>query len=307
MDLGDNNVGQLGLGTTTDVLVPTQLGSATDWKTVSCGNDFSIAIKNNGTALGCGANYLGNLGTGLPLVADAYTQIGTDTDWKAISCGLYYSIGLKNNNTIYAWGSNSDGQLGDGTTTSNSNLRQVGTAANWQSVEAGGYHCAAINSNGELYAWGSNFYGEVGYGTNVDVLSPVRIGTNTNWQAASFGIYRSCFIQSDNTIWSCGGYTGDGTYTARNVPTQIGCTLGIDDISNSNSVKVYPNPAADFIYITVNNQSISKITLFDVSGKKILELNQPVEKIDISELTKGVYVLKLTSEDKTTTQKVIKL
>jgi alpha-tubulin suppressor-like RCC1 family protein len=304
---GDNVSGQLGLGSTTNVLLPTQLGTATDWKTADCGNDFSIAIKNNGTAWGCGANYFGNLGNATTnVVTTSYTQIGTDTNWTAISCGLYFSLGLKTNNTIYTWGSNADGQLGDGTTTSNFLPRQVGTGSNWQTIEAGGYHSSAINSNGELYAWGSNFYGELGYGTNVDIHSPVRIGTSTNWAAASFGIYRSCAIQSNNTIWSCGGYTGDGTYTARNTPTQIGCDLGIDDISNPDLVKVYPNPASDFIYITANNQNITGMALYDVTGKLLFEIPQAVGKIDISQLKKGMYLLKAAGEDKTITHKIIK-
>ena len=43
------NYGQLGDGTLINRNVPTQIGTATDWKTISAGPTHSIAIKNNGS------------------------------------------------------------------------------------------------------------------------------------------------------------------------------------------------------------------------------------------------------------------
>ncbi|MCL2675470.1 MAG: Ig-like domain-containing protein [Firmicutes bacterium] len=70
---GHNNYGQVGDGTTTtaqtgagynDKIVPVQIGDATDWASVSAGNDYSLATKKNGTVWAWGRNNEGQLGTG---------------------------------------------------------------------------------------------------------------------------------------------------------------------------------------------------------------------------------------------------
>ena len=45
---GINNYGQLGNGNNTNQNIPIQVGNATDWQSVSCGNSFTIAKKVNG-------------------------------------------------------------------------------------------------------------------------------------------------------------------------------------------------------------------------------------------------------------------
>lgn len=43
---GLNNYGRLGLNDTTNYSSPVQVGSLTNWKSVSCGNSHTLAIKN---------------------------------------------------------------------------------------------------------------------------------------------------------------------------------------------------------------------------------------------------------------------
>jgi alpha-tubulin suppressor-like RCC1 family protein len=113
---GSNSLGQLGDGTTTNKNIPTQIGTATDWKIVAGGLDHSLAIKNNGTLWAWGNNSSGQLGNGSTTRSTIPIQIGTATDWKMIVGGTNFSIALKNNGTLWAWGLNNMGQLGDGTT-----------------------------------------------------------------------------------------------------------------------------------------------------------------------------------------------
>jgi alpha-tubulin suppressor-like RCC1 family protein len=49
---GANGSGQLGDGSTTDSLVPKQIGSAT-WSAVGAGQHHSLAVKANGTLWAC--------------------------------------------------------------------------------------------------------------------------------------------------------------------------------------------------------------------------------------------------------------
>lgn len=77
--------------------------------------------------------------------------------------------------------------------------------------------------------------------------------------------------------------------------------------SNLSSVKVYPNPAKDFISIS-NHKDISKVSLVDLAGKNVLSksVNAKSVKLNISHLPNGIYILKVESNGKEKTFKVIK-
>lgn len=82
--------------------------------------------------------------------------------------------------------------------------------------------------------------------------------------------------------------------------------MNVNDL-NLSSIKVYPNPTQDFINIS-NDKEISKIALIDLSGKQVLNksVNSKNEKLNISHLPKGIYILKVESNGKEKSFKVIK-
>lgn len=114
--------GCLGLGPAIPVAVyPTQIGTNTDWKSISVGSNTSFAIKTDGTLWGWGQNDFGQLGDGTFIDKNIPAQIGTDTDWSIVSAGQFHTVALKTNGNLYAWGDNTRAQLGNGNYTS-SNL-----------------------------------------------------------------------------------------------------------------------------------------------------------------------------------------
>ncbi|HOB25030.1 MAG TPA: T9SS type A sorting domain-containing protein [Kaistella sp.] len=69
-------------------------------------------------------------------------------------------------------------------------------------------------------------------------------------------------------------------------------TLGVNDIkTNVNKIQFYPNPVKDILNIKSDSE-ISKVEVFSLEGKKLKESNQ--NKIDVSQLTSGVYIIKTT-------------
>ena len=173
---GSNSVGQLGNPLLlTGVNTPTQIGAATNWQSVSAGNSFTQAIKNNGSLWSCGFNSAGQLGIGTVPV-DTLTQVGTGTDWQSVSAGSQYTLALKSDGSLWSWGFNHQGQLGIGNIVNQFVPTQIGTDTDWQSVAAaGGYHTIAIKKNGNPWAWGRNVEGQLGVGTNLGTWSPMNI------------------------------------------------------------------------------------------------------------------------------------
>ena len=97
-------------------------------------------------------------------------------------------------------------------------------------------------------------------------------------------------------------YTGLGNQTlnmelventaARNY--QLNVLTGINDIKNTN-IKIYPNPTNNFINIEgLTKNENNTIQIFDVQGKLVItKIITEKGTIDLSELNKGVYVIKI--------------
>jgi len=70
---------------------------------------------------------------------------------------------------------------------------------------------------------------------------------------------------------------------------------------------VYPNPVSDFVTISGINQSFFvNYKLFSIDGKLIKNNTLENNKINLTDLNKGMYLLQLTSDGKTETKKIIK-
>ena len=84
-----------------------------------------------------------------------------------------------------------------------------------------------------------------------------------------------------------------------------GGVLSIDDELLAKSVRFYPNPAGN--YLTIDSDiTLTKIEIFSILGKKIKELKKDFKSIPIYDLSKGVYIVKLQSENGLATKKLIK-
>lgn len=80
----------------------------------------------------------------------------------------------------------------------------------------------------------------------------------------------------------------------------------LDNIQSDTSLKIYPNPASHVLRIEGLSRSKSTIELYNALGICVLREKTHSEKteIDVSRLNDGVYLVKVTSGNKTTTEKV---
>ncbi|WP_221259169.1 T9SS-dependent M36 family metallopeptidase [Flavobacterium okayamense] len=94
-------------------------------------------------------------------------------------------------------------------------------------------------------------------------------------------------------------------------PAGPNCVLSANYFDNKELIKVYPNPSNGMLNLRVNNYSGElTVEMFDLNGRKVFsntDGNFSVEKsLNINSLQSGVYLLKLTGDNLTFTQKVIK-
>jgi|GEM_PF-915431 len=84
--------------------------------------------------------------------------------------------------------------------------------------------------------------------------------------------------------------------------------LNVADANFKSKVDIYPNPAMDhFEYSNLGTMSIVSVNVYDAAGKVVKTLNGNQSKVNVSDLEKGVYIIKTkTSSNITLTNKLIK-
>ena len=73
-------------------------------------------------------------------------------------------------------------------------------------------------------------------------------------------------------------------------------TTATMEIQNKKDIKIYPNPAKNYLYIEYDNfntdNTVISIDLLTVSGEKIIQNLQKIKKMDISNISEGVYFMR---------------
>ncbi len=85
--------------------------------------------------------------------------------------------------------------------------------------------------------------------------------------------------------------------------------LAVESFDGSVNISVTPNPANNFITVSSKNASISNIEMTDINGRVVKTVktgNVNEANINISELSSGVYMLKITSENGVAIKKIMK-
>jgi alpha-tubulin suppressor-like RCC1 family protein len=236
---GYNGYGQLGLGNTTDISSPVQIGALTNWS-MAVGGLHSVAAKTDGTMWTWGKNNYGQLGLGNTTSVSSPVQVGALTTWSYVhASSSVFSLAIKTDGTLWSWGRNHLGYLGLGNTTDRSSPVQVGALTNWLTVSSAYYSAYAIKTDGTMWSWGNNYNGRLGLGNTAYHSSPVQIGALTTWSKVSGGRNGgSAAIKTDGTLWSWGnngyGALGLGDTADRSSPVQVGALTSWSDIAAGN-------------------------------------------------------------------------
>ena len=181
---------------------------------------------------------------------------------------------------------------------------QVGTNLNVNykyTAASAGKVSVAVTKNGGVNAW--DYISTVGYmeldpaaaGTDVTGVFAVAIPAETTPTSALTGNenYRVTLELKDaGGNWLAGDYSTVGyNFTA--------APLGIDKKNLVNSLSVYPNPVSDILKIAnADNLVNASFSIVDILGKTVIQSKALSNNaIDVSNLSSGVYVLSVSSED----------
>jgi alpha-tubulin suppressor-like RCC1 family protein len=247
---GNGNNGKLGTGVTTDVSTPvTTFTGGTNWKQVDCGENYTIALRDDEVnkeifIWGLGSSgQLGNADT-----TDRSTPVTTfagGTNWAdttttelyTIDAGDGYTAAIKTDGTLWTWGLSS--AIGDQGRLGNNNQLSVDTpvttfagGTDWRQVSAGNVATAAIKTDGTLWVWGNGDSGQTGLNFIVKMIPVTTFAGGTNWADAetinpedlytiSSQGYRSAAIKTDGTLWTWGAVSGGALGNAVTTNTSV--------------------------------------------------------------------------------------
>jgi hypothetical protein len=85
------------------------------------------------------------------------------------------------------------------------------------------------------------------------------------------------------------------------------CTapVGLIDLKTNNIITLFPNPATTQLYFSVSQIDVTEVYISNLQGQVLINAKNK-NTIDISGLTKGIYIVTFTQGQYTDTQKLIK-
>ncbi len=263
---GRNTYGELGNGDDeyNDSNVPVQVvgpegeGFLTDIISVYARDEYTLALRADGTVWGWGVNYNGQLGNGTYDDSNVPVQVagpegeGFLTDVVAIATGYEFAGALRADGTVWTWGDNDYGQLGNGDDEYNDSNVPVqvvapGTVPTSQgatrsefltdivAIAIGDEFAVALKSDGTVWTWGYNAYGQLGNDDEDVDDSPVPVqvvghageGFLTGITEVKAGWYHAAVLDSNGAVWTWGENlygqlgNGDDNYEDSYSPVQV--------------------------------------------------------------------------------------
>jgi alpha-tubulin suppressor-like RCC1 family protein len=219
---GDNSDGQLGLGTTQSVSVPTLVNTLVRFTSIDTGDAHTCGIDEQGEVWCWGRNAFGQLGDSTTTSQNlpAKVQLPPGFSAKSISVGAEHSCAILNESQPACWGRNSQGQLGDGTILGKISPRIVPGSVMGQvlSIEAGPAQTCVVNASAGLWCWGASTSGAF-LSNSGNALSPISVETpfGLSIHNIAVGEGQLCSISSRSTLL-CRGTNQQGQLLGETVP-----------------------------------------------------------------------------------------
>jgi hypothetical protein len=157
-------------------------------------------------------------------------------------------------------------------------------------------------------------------GSVIDVFGDINVdGTGTGWDHLDGWAYRVSDTGPDGTTAVLASWTFSGIDAVDGCTDNATCgsvfpigsyttTLSSNDF-NTKSFSVYPNPtntgSVNIVAASSSNFGNINVAVYDVLGKQVINKTMTSEKLNVSSLNTGVYIMKITQGKATSTKKLV--
>ncbi|NOR87741.1 MAG: T9SS type A sorting domain-containing protein [Bacteroidales bacterium] len=179
----------------------------------------------------------------------------------------------------------------------NNTINQVVYSYDSNNVIPDFYYCNIVNNTGEN--WGGLIEDQHGQSGNISV-SPLFADTLNNNYYLSYG--SPCIDAGDPNS----PHDPDGTNS------DIGCFYynqlsAIKPFTDKSDLIIFPNPSSNNIFIKTYETDWQFITIYNLNGIPLLkrEMKPDLLEINVSSLPSGIYIVSITSNNKTINNKLI--
>ncbi len=150
---------------------------------------------------------------------------------------------------------------------------------------------AEVEGNDVILNWGE-MENATSYMVRRDGELVGTVTDHTFTETVSDGIYTYCVIATDDE-----GHLSAPAYVTVNVGT-----VGVEE--SNTTINIYPNPVKDMLTIEVNAEF--QYGIFNNMGQQVMNGTANGEqRLDVSDLAKGIYVLRITTENQNKIQKIV--
>lgn len=149
-------------------------------------------------------------------------------------------------------------------------------------------------------------------GTSTELT--VSGGVNWSWYDGADFLGSSASITVaplETTTYVCNVEDAEGCEAVLEVTVIIDDGSGIAQLSLEHAIKLYPNPASELINLAfeLNEERNVSISLYNILGETVFELSEVALKkqvfnVNVSDFSKGVYFVRIQSENESVTKKI---
>lgn len=148
----------------------------------------------------------------------------------------------------------------------------------------------------------SNAAGEHPFVFNPSEIGCYRLEVYDSYGDGISGGYIRLY-NADNTLI----FTNNGNFDdIARIYLDVTTPASIDDpVLNDGALRIYPNPATNFVKFDTE-ESILRVEMFNLQGQMVMSESGDVRSLNISNLSNGIYMLKVTTPTGVATQKIVK-
>lgn len=212
---GNNTEGQLAQddpfpGAGVNSALPLQVGSNSDWKSVSSGQGHTCGVRLDGSLWCWGRNLGGELGLGAGSLGQIRvpTRVGVASDWLVVAAGQNHTCGVRAPGRLHCWGDNSHFQLGFVGMDVAFEPTELPSPSDVAQISVDTFHSCATEKGGRLSCWGRNIEGQLGNGTLEASNQAVPAIPRDAWTHVTVARFHTCGAR--NRALFCTGANADG-------------------------------------------------------------------------------------------------